>query len=223
MKVLMHALAASCEELRARTGNPPLLWAGCRFECHFWVKIIQHLVELCLTLLNISTKFHLFSWRKPFSSPEPFSLGHSLKIRLWVRRLKGEIWLASQRTAISQKLSNFRWENFFYQNMSTQTLRFFVILACEKFSTRKGVEASQFKSTYEGRARPWGPGNQDGRKQKETINILNTANWICCFLLVPGLLLTVKSTVGTGWPIYIAMTGQNYGACGALMTSYWKW
>ena len=23
MKVLMHALAASCEELRARTGNPP--------------------------------------------------------------------------------------------------------------------------------------------------------------------------------------------------------
>jgi hypothetical protein len=25
MKVLMHALAASCEELRARTGNPPLV------------------------------------------------------------------------------------------------------------------------------------------------------------------------------------------------------
>ena len=24
MKVLMHALATSCEELRARTGNPPL-------------------------------------------------------------------------------------------------------------------------------------------------------------------------------------------------------
>ena len=24
MKVIMHALAASCEELRARTGNPPL-------------------------------------------------------------------------------------------------------------------------------------------------------------------------------------------------------
>jgi hypothetical protein len=24
MKVLMHAIAASCEELRARTGNPPL-------------------------------------------------------------------------------------------------------------------------------------------------------------------------------------------------------
>jgi hypothetical protein len=24
MKVLMHALAASCGELRARTGNPPL-------------------------------------------------------------------------------------------------------------------------------------------------------------------------------------------------------
>jgi hypothetical protein len=24
--VLMHALAASCEELRARTGNPPLLY-----------------------------------------------------------------------------------------------------------------------------------------------------------------------------------------------------
>jgi hypothetical protein len=32
MKVLMHALAASCEELRARTGNPPLyrlLVTGC--------------------------------------------------------------------------------------------------------------------------------------------------------------------------------------------------
>jgi ribosome recycling factor len=25
MKVLMHALAASCDELRARTGNPPLV------------------------------------------------------------------------------------------------------------------------------------------------------------------------------------------------------
>jgi hypothetical protein len=25
MKVLMHALAASCEELHARTGNPPLI------------------------------------------------------------------------------------------------------------------------------------------------------------------------------------------------------
>ena len=24
MKVFMHALAASCEELRAKTGNPPL-------------------------------------------------------------------------------------------------------------------------------------------------------------------------------------------------------
>ena len=28
MKVLMHALAASCEELCARTGNPPLLRNG---------------------------------------------------------------------------------------------------------------------------------------------------------------------------------------------------
>jgi hypothetical protein len=53
-----------------------------------------------------------------FSSPEPFSLGHSLKIRLWVRRLKGEIWLASQRTAISQK---FRSAKLFYQHMSTNT------------------------------------------------------------------------------------------------------
>jgi hypothetical protein len=26
-----------------------------------------------------------------FSSPEPFSLGHLLKIRLWVRQKKGEI------------------------------------------------------------------------------------------------------------------------------------
>jgi hypothetical protein len=31
MKVLMHALAASCEELRARTGNPPL-----RMVYDFW-------------------------------------------------------------------------------------------------------------------------------------------------------------------------------------------
>jgi hypothetical protein len=31
-----------------------------------------------------------------------------LKIRRWVRRLKGEIWLTSQRTSISQKLSSFR-------------------------------------------------------------------------------------------------------------------
>ena len=28
---------------------------------------------------------------KSFSSPEPFSLSHSLKIGLWVRRLKGEV------------------------------------------------------------------------------------------------------------------------------------
>jgi hypothetical protein len=66
---------------------------------------------------------------EPFSSPEPFSLGHSLKIRLWLD--DGEIWLASQRNAISQKLSNFRYEKCFYQNMSTQILRFFVILLCE--------------------------------------------------------------------------------------------
>jgi hypothetical protein len=31
MKVLMHALAASCEELRARTGNPPLEVEGMGF------------------------------------------------------------------------------------------------------------------------------------------------------------------------------------------------
>jgi hypothetical protein len=29
MKVLMHALAASCEELRATTGNPPLELLTC--------------------------------------------------------------------------------------------------------------------------------------------------------------------------------------------------
>jgi Tfp pilus assembly ATPase PilU len=32
MKVLMHALAASCEELRARTGNPPL-----EYSCHGYI------------------------------------------------------------------------------------------------------------------------------------------------------------------------------------------
>jgi hypothetical protein len=67
---------------------------------------------------------------KAFSSPEPFSLDHSLKIRLWVRRRKGNIWLASQRTSISQKLSNFRLEKFFYQNMSTQILCYFLTLVC---------------------------------------------------------------------------------------------
>jgi hypothetical protein len=33
MKVLMHALAASCEELRARTGNPPLDRTSC-YKCN---------------------------------------------------------------------------------------------------------------------------------------------------------------------------------------------
>jgi hypothetical protein len=32
MKVLMHAIAASCEELRARTGNPPLDMAEIDFD-----------------------------------------------------------------------------------------------------------------------------------------------------------------------------------------------
>jgi hypothetical protein len=54
-----------------------------------------------------------------------------LKIRRWVRRLKGEIWLSSQRTAISQTLSNFRSAKPLYQHMSTQILRFFVIFHCE--------------------------------------------------------------------------------------------
>jgi hypothetical protein len=53
----------------------------------------------------------------PFSSQEPFSLGHSLKIRLWIRRLKGEIWLASQRTHISQKLI----EKFSIKYVNTNT------------------------------------------------------------------------------------------------------
>jgi hypothetical protein len=34
MKVLMHALAASCEELRARTGNPPLDIVDFNFACN---------------------------------------------------------------------------------------------------------------------------------------------------------------------------------------------
>ena len=34
MKVLMHALAASCEELRARTGNPPLRILFHRIQQH---------------------------------------------------------------------------------------------------------------------------------------------------------------------------------------------
>jgi hypothetical protein len=34
MKVLMHALAASCEELRARTGNSP---------CEDWKSALTHL------------------------------------------------------------------------------------------------------------------------------------------------------------------------------------
>ena len=34
MKVLMHALAASCEELRARTGNPPLCSIAAKQDFH---------------------------------------------------------------------------------------------------------------------------------------------------------------------------------------------
>jgi hypothetical protein len=46
--------------------------------------LIRTIIEKLSSLNSISTVM-------PFSSPEPFSLGHSLKIRLWVRRLKGEI------------------------------------------------------------------------------------------------------------------------------------
>jgi hypothetical protein len=34
------------------------------------------------------------------------------EIKLWVRRQKGEIWFASQRSVISQKLNNFCWQNY---------------------------------------------------------------------------------------------------------------
>jgi hypothetical protein len=45
----------------------------------YWIEINLH--------LNFMISYDSIS----FSSPEPFSLGHSLKIRLWVRLLKGEI------------------------------------------------------------------------------------------------------------------------------------
>jgi hypothetical protein len=45
MKVLMHALAASCEELRARTGNPPL-----HYEKHCFAQSVCN----CILLNDIS-------------------------------------------------------------------------------------------------------------------------------------------------------------------------
>ena len=40
---------------------------------------------------EISTTTDNESETEPFSSPEPFSLGHSLKIRLWFTRPNGKI------------------------------------------------------------------------------------------------------------------------------------
>jgi hypothetical protein len=48
------------------------------------------------TAIILSIIILYLSDQESFSSPEPFSLGHSLKIRLWVRRLKPELrsdWL----------------------------------------------------------------------------------------------------------------------------------
>ena len=47
------------------------------------------------TAIILSIIILYLSDQESFSSPEPFSLGHSLKIRLWVRRLKELIsdWL----------------------------------------------------------------------------------------------------------------------------------
>jgi hypothetical protein len=56
---------------------------------------------------------------EPFSSPEPFSLGHSLKIRLWVRRRRDLI-------GFSEKCYFAEVEQFSLRKLSTQILRFFI-------------------------------------------------------------------------------------------------
>jgi hypothetical protein len=43
------------------------------------------------TLYHLIRMFLSLALRPPFSSPEPFSLGHSLKIRLWFTRPNGKI------------------------------------------------------------------------------------------------------------------------------------
>jgi hypothetical protein len=62
MKVLMHALSASCEELRARTGNPPLrpVYTGdfcCDFSCDFLLSedVKKLMIYECSRLLNLIT------------------------------------------------------------------------------------------------------------------------------------------------------------------------
>jgi hypothetical protein len=75
-----------------------------------------------------------------FHSATRWKLGSGL---LWVRRLKGDTWLASQRTAISQKLSSFRQAKLFYQHMSTQN---FVSSYYFTVKIATGAKASQFKS-----------------------------------------------------------------------------
>ena len=66
--------------------------------------------------------FISYDYTSPFSSPELFSLGHSLKISLWVRRLKGEIWLimTSQRS----------WAVFARQNYSIKLCQHKYSRAC---------------------------------------------------------------------------------------------
>ena len=130
----------------------------------------------------MSWKCETRHWRmKAFLSPEPFLLGHLLKIRLWVRRLKGEIWLAFQRTAISQKLI----EQFSpgkiilskYVNTNTSFLRNTSLLKLLRVLKRPIIQehalygnycmfsctsGSVYPTAYEDRARPRGPGNEDG-------------------------------------------------------------
>jgi hypothetical protein len=49
MKVLMHALAASCEELRATTGNPPLLaldWMNHKLTSILEMEFLQDILHI---------------------------------------------------------------------------------------------------------------------------------------------------------------------------------
>ena len=87
--------------------------------------------------------------------------------------------MASQITAISQKLSSFHQAQLFYRSKYVNTNTSFLCNTSLNIVT--GAKESKFKSmrfrnyckffctsgsvylrAHEGRARPWGPGNDDG-------------------------------------------------------------
>jgi hypothetical protein len=82
--------------------------------------------------------------RASFSSPESFSLGHSLKFRLWVRRLKGEIWLASPENSYFAEVEQFSPDKIILSTYVNTNISFLRKYFTVKIVT--GAKASQFKS-----------------------------------------------------------------------------